>query len=392
MDNRIFDLMMSCLSSILFDERAAERLDESYTKEELVAVYKLSKQHDVSHLVGIALSKAGLLVNTPELAARFEKEQYMAVSRYENFKYETDRIQGTFDKEKIPYVLLKGATIRDLYPQAWMRTSCDVDILVKEEDVDRAVSSLTKDLGYTTEGKKNFHDIDLFSGGGVHLELHFSIKEQVDSLDAVLDRVWDNLKKADDTSEMLVMSGEFLMYHIIAHTAYHFMGGGCGVRSLVDLYLLKNKLEYNEEQLRELCRESGIEKFYLSLCKLCECWFEGSEHIVLTDEMQKFILQGGAYGTKEAHIAARQESRGGKRGYAMSRIFAPYDVLKQRYPKMRGRAMTPIYQVRRWVDVARDGGVKRSVRELETINSLDIESVKTVQTLMKQLELDKHIK
>lgn len=390
MSNRIFDLMISCLGNVLFNRDLT--IDQTLTKQELVEVYKLSKKHDMAHIVGISLAKAGMLENAPEIAEKFEKEQYLAVFRYENFKYEIDRICKIFDEQKIPYILLKGAVIRDYYPEPWMRTSCDLDVLVKEEDLDTAITALTEKLGYTVDKNKNFHDVDLFSESGIHLELHFNIKENIPAFDVVLSRVWDYAKKTDEDLEGLIVTNEFLLYHLIAHAAYHFVDGGCGVRPLTDIYLLKNMLEYDETVLKQLCEESEIGKFYSSVCKLCECWFEGAEHIVLTDEMQKFILQGGAYGTKEAHIAARQEARGGKGGYAMSRIFAPYDVLKQRYPKLRGRVQMPIYQVRRWIDVARDGGAKRSMQELRINGTMDIESVRTVNNLMKQLRLDKHIK
>ena len=390
MSNRIFDLLTSCLGNVLFGRRLA--IDQIPTQQELDALYKLSKRHDMAHIVGISLAKAGMLENAPEIAEKFEKEQYLAVFRYENFKYETDRLCKTFDEQKIPYILLKGAVIRDFYPEPWMRTSCDLDVLVKEEDLDIAIKALTEKLGYKVDGNKNFHDVDLFSESGVHLELHFNVKENIPDLDKVLSRVWEYAKKVEESSERFVVTNEFLLYHLTAHAAYHFVGGGCGVRPLTDIYLLKNKLEYDETVLKQLCEESEIGKFYSSVCKLCECWFEGAEHIVLTDEMQKFILQGGAYGTREAHIAARQEARGGKGGYAMSRIFAPYDVLKQRYPKLRGRVQMPIYQVRRWIDVARDGGAKRSMQELRINGTMDIESVRTVNNLMKQLKLDKHIK
>ena len=382
--------MMSCLSDILFN--SDHPTDPSLSAQELADLYRLSKRHDLAHLVGASLSKAGLFENAHEILEKFEKQQYLALSRYENLQYEINRICRVFDEVKIPYILLKGAVVRDMYPEPWMRTSCDVDVLVREEDFDKAVAALTDRIGYKVDGNKNFHDIDLLSESGVHLELHFSIKEDIPELDRVLSRVWDYAHKTYEASQRYDLSSEFLLYHLIAHAAYHFVGGGCGVRPMIDIYLLKNKLDYDESVLIQLCEESEIGKFYTSVTKLCACWFEGEEHIVLTDEMQKFILQGGTYGTKEAHIAARQEARGGKRGYVMSRIFAPYSVLKQRYPQMRGRAMTPIYQVRRWVDVARDGGARRSMQELKINSSLDIESVRTVQNLMKQLKLDKHIK
>ena len=390
MSNKIFDIMTSCLGDILFNRGLPS--NQSLTAKDLAEVYRLSKKHDLAHVVGASLARAGLLENAPEIADKFEKDQYLAVCRYENFKYEINRICAVFDEVGIPYVLLKGAVVRDFYPEPWMRTSCDVDILVKEENFDRSVKVLSDKLGYRIEGNKNFHDADLFSESGVHIELHFSIKEDIPDFDKVLSRVWDYARKTDESSQRFDLTNEFLLYHLIAHTAYHFVGGGCGVRALTDIYLLRNKLEYDEDVLKQLCEESGIGKFYEAVRKLCSCWFEGAEPIVLTDEMQRFILQGGVYGTKDAHIAARQESRGGKSGYAMSRIFAPYSVLKQRYPKMRGRAMMPIYQVRRWVDVVKEGGTKRSMQELKINSALDKESVESIRMMMRYLELDKHIK
>jgi len=141
MSNRIFDILTSCLGNVLFDRELV--IDPPPAEQELVEVYRLSKKHDMAHIVGISLAKAGMLENAPEIAEKFEKEQYLAVFRYENFKYETDRLCKTFDEQKIPYILLKGAVIRDFYPEPWMRTSCDLDVLVKEEDLYISIKALT---------------------------------------------------------------------------------------------------------------------------------------------------------------------------------------------------------------------------------------------------------
>jgi hypothetical protein len=76
----------------------------------------------------------------------------------------------------------------------------------------------------------------------------------------------------------------------------------------------------------------------------------------------------------------------------MSRVFAPYEILSQRYPNLKHRAMIPVYQVRRWIDVVREGRGKSAVAELRLNNSLSSEGSDRVVSLMKTLELDKHIK
>jgi hypothetical protein len=122
---------------------------------------------------------------------RGNREQMLAVYRYEKLAYAQKEISEIFTREKIPHVLLKGAVIRCFYPHPWHRSSCDVDILVHEEDLSRACAALCDRAGYRVEGKKKFHDIHLYSQGGVHLELHFNLLSTYERCDAVLSRVWD---------------------------------------------------------------------------------------------------------------------------------------------------------------------------------------------------------
>ncbi len=388
--NSISEIVIAALRSVLCaDENALKNigeLDETALRE----VYKLSKKHDMAHLVGFALDKIHLLDDVPDIKEKFTKEQYLAVYRYENIKYETDRICSLLDEENIPYVKLKGAVIRELYPEPWMRTSCDIDILIHEEMLDRVIDMIVGRLNYRKEGEKRFHDVWLYSESGVHLELHFNIKETIPQLDRVLGRVWEYTCGTD--TSCLKLTNEFLMYHAVAHTAYHFVGGGCGIRPFADIYFLRRKLEYDEKAVLELCHKSEIEKFYYSAVALADAWFDGGERDALTLEMEEYIFGGGVYGSKGSMIAAKREARGGKGRYAISRIFAPYESLTLRYPKLKHRALTPVYQVRRWIDVVREGRGKNAVEELKLNSALSNEKTEKVQSLMKDLALDKHIK
>lgn len=43
------------------------------------------------------------------------------------------------------------------YPQAWFRTSCDIDILIHQEDVERTIELLVKN-GYEHQSDATTHD------------------------------------------------------------------------------------------------------------------------------------------------------------------------------------------------------------------------------------------
>ena len=64
-----------------------------------------------------------------------------------------------------------------------MRTSSDIDILVKMEDLERAVALVKEKLSYEEKGPRLRHDASLISPSGVHFELHFSILEGIAALD-----------------------------------------------------------------------------------------------------------------------------------------------------------------------------------------------------------------
>ena len=53
----------------------------SLADEELVKLYKLSKSHDLAHLVGDVLIKTGL-IGDGEVKAKFQKQIMLAVYRY----------------------------------------------------------------------------------------------------------------------------------------------------------------------------------------------------------------------------------------------------------------------------------------------------------------------
>ena len=363
-----------------------EDLKNLIMPEILPALFKLAKRHDLAHLIGDALDKNGLLSDNSEAKKRFLQERNMAVYRYEQQQYELEQIYDTLERGKIPFVPLKGSVIRSFYPEPWMRTSCDVDILVRETDLSAATVALVKNLGYR-EGGKCFHDISLMSPSMVHLELHYNLIEKDEKIDGLLGAVWDNVY-AGENQMMNLMNAPYLIFYLFAHMKHHFLKGGCGVRSFLDIYLLLNSSKLNCGGFEELCKKGGTLKFAQESIALANAWFAGSEPKVFNEMMEDFILNGGVYGQIENKVMLQQAKRGGRWKYLCSRIWLPYEWLKYSYSSLEGRRwLTFFYQIRRWFSIITQKRVGKGVNELKASKNIERAETIAFAELIKELEL-----
>lgn len=362
---RTEELLFACLRYAVFGAELTEREKSAFSGQPLAALYHLAAQHDLAHLVCHALEKNSLLPDG-EVGQALRKQKNLALYRCIQQDDAYGEICRVLEKTGISYVPLKGAVIRALYPEPWMRTSCDIDILIQRKDLVQAVSALTDKLGYTS-GNENYHDISLYSPGGTHLELHFHIREAAPALDGVLDRVWDYVEPGAEEPLRCRMTDEFFLFHQLAHMSYHFMTGGCGLRPFLDCRLLLDKLTLNQQLLDDLLERGGIQPFSKTVFALCGKWFDGEIEAVQGEEqIVNYILRGGVYGSKENHIRSQQARRGGAEKNVLKRIWLPYDTLKNYYKSLEGRKyLLPIYQVRRWIRIVfKEKKGKSSVQEL----------------------------
>lgn len=375
------------MMELIASEVCSMTIDKSQytlTDEELVKLYKLAKAHDLAHLVGDALIKNNL-IEDGEIKAKFQKQMMLAVYRYEKINYELGRLRKVLNEAKIPFIPLKGSVIRQYYPEPWMRTSCDIDVLVHEEAVDQAAQSIVEKLGYAYE-KKQYHDISLMSDGGVHLELHHTIKENKANIDALLSECWDYAAPSDDYE--CCFTNEFFYFHQIAHASYHFLHGGCGVRPILDLYLLQRKMPFDSTVLDEMLERSGIKKFFEAAQALSEVWFGSGEHTDVTRRMEDYLLRGGVYGSTQNSMAVGQQKEKGRLGYIINRIWLPYELLCITYPRLKGRKYLQFfYEMKRWFRIFNSEARKHKRRDLDAIKKLSAKHKSDVNCMLNELGL-----
>ena len=383
------DILFALLRFEICQAELSEETKNCITPDRLPALYKLSKSHDLAHLVADALDKIGLLPKGTEAQKRFLQERNLAIYRYEQLRYELEEVCRVLEEEKIEHIPLKGSVIRALYPEPWMRTSCDIDILVRENDLDRAVDILSQKLQYTSEGKDS-HDISLFSESGVHLELHFKLVDVRVTRrgENVLLKIWEHTESAEGCTYQKKLTDEMFYFFHIAHMAKHFHAGGCGVRPFMDLWILNHKTEYDAKKRQELLKEGQVAAFADGAKRLSEVWFDTGVHDELTKELEDYVLRGGVYGNMKNAVVIQQAQKGGRFKTLLSRIFVPYDVLLIRYPSLaKHKWLMPIYQVRRWGRLLLKGKAKASVRELQIGANVSEEQQARAEKLLRDLGL-----
>ena len=385
MDLRTKSIFFSLLRSAILDQPLTEEERKDYSRETLEPILELARKHDISHILVYALKENGLLT---EEDRELEKEIFKAVYRCEKLKFALNTVADIFEKSEIPFLPLKGSVLRDYYKNPWMRTSCDIDVLVKEENLDIAVEALCNE-GFTRSVKSS-HDVSMYTPSKVHLELHFHLMEEglANNASIVLSDVWGNLTKKEDKSYFYEMPSELFYFYHVAHMAKHFENGGCGIRPIIDLYILDKMEGLDREKLDDLLEKGELLKFRDAALSLSHVWFFEDNRDGLTGALEEYVLFGGVYGNFENRITVKQIKKGGRFKYVLYRIFLPYNILKSYYPILRKYPiLTPIMHARRWYKALVNKRLKSVVSEFSRSNKINASKDEKTATLLENLGL-----
>lgn len=370
------DKLLALIRSGLDQQTPAVPLSE----EEWNALLKIGARQSILPILYRGLKRMG----GPEAAIRaFDLARLQNISLTVRMDDAIGKIGKALDGAGIPYILLKGAVLRHLYPEKNLRTSCDVDVLVHEEDLDRAVGAIEERTGFVKK-KTRYHDVALVSAP-VCLELHFNIRENMAGIDELLDRVWDHAVLAEGCRYEL--TPEYQLFHVIAHMSYHMVHGGLGIRNFLDLWLLRTKTACDAEAVRQMCAGAGVLTFYEACCNLVDGWMAGRETPSELTVLESYVLNGGVFGTRESQLASQQRQHRGL-GYFFRRVFMSRDLLATEYPILKEKPyLLPVCQIKRWIRLL-DPKKRRQVKqEISSVKAMSAETIDSFDQLLASLGL-----
>ncbi len=378
-------LLFAILRSAVCGNELTDSEKELFETASISELFKLAKHHDVAHIVAVAIKKAHIELSD-EISALFKKEQALVLYRYLQLTNEAKALYAALDAAEVPYMVLKGSEIRKHYPSPEMRVSSDIDILVAPEDLDKTLQVLQNELEYTL-GIKTAYDVSTFSLANVHVEVHYKLTSEDERYDAALADVRKTSLPDGDSKYRRVMSPELLLAYNVMHTAKHFHNGGCGIRFLMDLFVLENKLQYDRSEVDKILAKCNLTKFYEEIHRLTSVCFADGEHNDLTVKMLDYILGSGLYGNIENKVAVFQSESGGRLKYALMRIFPKRSTLMLTYPRLEKCALLyPYYMVKRWFRILFTRR-KEALTELKNNATLDEKRISHLRTMLDELNL-----
>ena len=317
------DLIYICRSAANNKNLSYDRISEM----DLNAIYNISSHHMLTATVAYALEKAGIKDE------HFRAAQAKAIRRAVIFETAWKNIAAKLEENKIWYMPLKGAIIKDYYPSFGIREMSDYDILFDADRADR-VREIMEELGFSTETLgRGIHDC-YHKPPVLNFEMHTCLYPSW--IDQEKHHYYRDVKVRLQQKQgyEFRFTPEDLYIYLVAHEYKHYASGGTGLRSLLDTYLFLKKEKLDWGYIRSECKKLGIEEFEAMNRSLTMHLFSAGKMSVEEKEMLKYILTSGTYGTF-SNMVENGISQKGRLGFFFSKLTLPFPLLAGDYPILR---------------------------------------------------------
>ncbi len=306
----VSNLLMTLLIGQLKNEKLNSKVISNISQDDIKVLYRLSCMHSVTNITYQALIDNGVSLDQ-DVKGLFKREVFKLNTKSQRLSYDAEKIFSLLNKEKIYFIPLKGIVTKNYYNSPELRYSADVDILIKPEDEERVYNLLTQNLNYTFI--KSYKDEKTFqTESGEYIETHLDITDGEKEYAEIYKDVFEMCTSNEENKYELSLSSEYLAVYNVTHQAKHFRKGGSGLRPLLDAYIIKERIGYDEETVLSLLEKIGLKKFYLGIMEYIYCIAENRQLSNDLKVLQSYIMLGGNYGsvTNKALLeSVKQESK-----------------------------------------------------------------------------------
>ena len=308
-------------------------------------VLELARAHNLFEMLAYSVPQ---ITPAPgaELLAKLKKLKSTGIAQLIHQDIELDALKACFEKNGIDFLVLKGGVLRPLYPSPDMRSMCDLDILVRSEQLNRASELMLGELGYKADGVvEGEHDIGFSKPPFINIELHHSITDKHGNREAYeyYKDIWSLARKRVGGVCEFELSREDFYIHHIEHLAKHYRYGGCGVRAFCDIYIFLEKFgdTLDGDYIEKILTKIRLKDFEEHARALAMKWFGAGEGEEISEKIEEYVLHGGSYGLaedKQLATVARLHTKNGRVnrfGYFFKKIFLPYRSMTVGYPVLK---------------------------------------------------------
>ncbi len=305
---------------------------ERVKKMDPAEIYRLSRIHMLTAAVSCALEK---VIPLPHA---FDQAKKKAIRKLTLFEIERRKISQEFEKEQIWYLPLKGILLKDDYPKSVMREMTDNDILTDPSRT-HDIKAVMENCGYTCESFGEFHHDVYTKPPTLEFEMHRSLFHGGEL--PLFDKYFANIKeKTIQNGYACKLGDEDFYIYVLCHTYKHYITGGSGLRSLLDVYVfLRAHTDLDRDYLNTELKKLKISSFEEKMRRLSQKVFTGAELNKQEQIDLDYFISSGSTGTSEnleynqaAKNLGNDDSKASKRRYLKSRVFISGEALQKSYP------------------------------------------------------------
>ncbi len=311
-------LFLDLLSSAIWDREAKQDLFQNLSMKTWKGIESIAQEQSVLAFVGnkiLDLPKECLPSRDMCLAFALRIQMTEQANRKQN--KELASLKEDYDKENLPFVLIKGQSLAYYYPQPMLRACGDIDVyLYQKGDYERA-NQWAKEQGYRLQGTAVYEQLYWRRGTAVenHLHLmHYGRKKYDDALAQILEEVireqaFAKLDLNGKTYEILPV--ELNAIYIFVHILHHFSYLGIGFRQICDwlIFLDRHKSVIDIEKFNSLADRLDLQR-PMELFALMAV-----EHLGASADIFPFALPKDKQSKKLAGLVLEDIFRGGNFGF-----------------------------------------------------------------------------
>ena len=220
-------------------------------------IYRLA---DINDIGGIVQNEIMLLPEEyrpgGETKSKFKQQMGFDIRNYEYKRNVIAKLKSFFNENSIDYILVKGAVISECYHVKELRTSGDIDCIVRTKDFNELSNILSEN-----SKKYSFNNIDV-SSVVINLKCEdvlVEIHRDADVLTDYFDDIFSLTRRDEINANCCVLDEYDHLLFLICHLAKHLKEKGAGIRMLADLdVLIRNIDNFDENRFYSLCEKAGI--------------------------------------------------------------------------------------------------------------------------------------
>ncbi len=236
-----------------------------------------------------------------EITEKLKKAYYKTLSRSLMLHDYYKNVATAFNANGVEFIALKGIYLSEwLYGDVGLRQFSDIDLLVKPQDAEKALSVL-RSLGY-----KSFDGIESEEIGGqkdlmhykprilndVSVEIHINVQHSKESYLMPIEELWANAVKTKiDGIDARVLSFYDQFIHLCVHLDKHVKMGHVQFTSFADITNIISvyENEFDWQQLLEKSRRYNCEAIVFKYVVLVHKYFNAPIPTVILKEYKHLL-------------------------------------------------------------------------------------------------------